>query len=204
MSTVCILDYGSGNVRSVYNALLRIDANVEISNSEKSIKNSSHIILPGVGSYSSAMEKISKNLPMDILMKEISDGKPLLGICVGMQVFSTVGMEFVEAKGLDIFANSKVRELTTDLPKPHMGWNSVDVKTPHPIMEGVPNQSDFYFVHSFIIDGLKFDEIIGETNYGEKFPSIITKNNVVGVQFHPEKSQKHGQAILNNFAKWVP
>lgn len=196
---VCILDYGSGNVRSVFNIFKKLLDDVLISNKQEDIKKSTHLILPGVGAFGASMEKIQKLIPLKIVEDCVFvDKKPFLGICVGMQVLADIGYEFGEHKGLG-WISGNVRKLEADqLPLPHIGWNDIKVLKSSPITEGL-KQNDFYFVHSFVFEAKDKENIIGVANYGEEFVAIVSKNNIYGVQFHPEKSQKSGMRLLNNF-----
>lgn len=203
MQNICILDYGSGNVRSVFNSINKLGIPVIVSNDEKSIDRASHLILPGVGSYGKAMKKIRETLPLEIVNKQVIKGKPILGICVGMQVFSMKGFEYGEWDGLNYFKDSRVEELKTNLPKPHIGWNSIYLQQAHPILNEIPNGADFYFVHSFAFSKISVKEVIATCEYGRDFPAIVGSNNIVGVQFHPEKSQIYGARILDNFCNWL-
>ena len=198
--SVCVLDYGSGNVKSVLNILLFLGYDAKISNSSFDIKNSSHIILPGVGSYGSAMEKIKKSIPIDVLENEvINKCKPFLGICVGMQVLSTIGLEFGEHNGLGWIPGKVKIHNTKNEPSIHIGWNNTINKQESLLTKNIDEDDDFYFVHSYSFDIDNKDNIVSETSYGSNFPSIISKKNIYGVQFHPEKSQNSGFKILKNF-----
>lgn len=200
MKIVCILDYGSGNVRSVKNTLELLDIECVVSNDSNAVRNSSHIILPGVGAFGTAMERIKRLLPLKVIEKQIfKHQKPFLGICVGMQVLAEKGYEFGMHKGLGWLDNSEVIENTKLVRQPHIGWNSVSITNSSPILYNIENNSDFYFVHSYIMTFSSRNHIIGETDYGNRFPSIVGKNNIYGVQFHPEKSQGNGTQILRNF-----
>lgn len=196
---VCILDYGSGNVKSVFNILKKLLDNVIISNKTNDIKNATHLILPGVGSFEASMKKIKAKIPLKLIEDEVfKKNKPFLGICVGMQVLADVGYEFGEHKGLG-WISGKVEKLKVGkLPLPHIGWNDVTIRKDSSIIEGL-HQNDFYFVHSYSFNAKDKSCIIGSTNYGEEFVSIINKGSIYGVQFHPEKSQKSGIILLNNF-----
>lgn len=196
---VCILDYGSGNVRSVFNIFKKLLDDVFISNKQEDIKKSTHLILPGVGAFGASMEKIQKLIPLKIVEDCVFvDKKPFLGICVGMQVLADIGYEFGEHKGLG-WISGNVRKLEAgQLPLPHIGWNDIKVLKSSPIAKGL-RQNDFYFVHSFVFEAKDKENIIGVANYGEEFVAIVSKDNIYGVQFHPEKSQKSGMRLLNNF-----
>lgn len=200
-SQICILDYGSGNVASVFNAFKKLDTAVCVSNSPADLESSSHIVLPGVGSFDSAMTKINETLPLDTIAKCISEGKPFLGICVGLQVLASFGTEGVPIPGLGYF-DASVRKLpTVGLPVPHIGWNNVTVKNETKLFDGIASETDFYFVHSYYVD-LPMDSkfIASSSEYGINFPSAIVGGNLMGVQFHPEKSQAAGLKLLSNFA----
>jgi glutamine amidotransferase len=199
MKKVCILDYGSGNVKSVYNILRFLNFNVKISNNKVDIIDSSHIILPGVGAFGTSMKKIQENIPIDILETTVKQGKPFLGICVGMQVLANFGYEFGEHQGLGWIDGKVIKHNSLDFPLPHIGWNSIEIVNDSPLLKNINNCEDFYFVHSFKLALESNLNLVSKTNYGEYFPSTIQKDNIFGVQFHPEKSQDAGQTIFNNF-----
>ncbi len=198
MSKVCILDYGSGNVKSVFNAINRY-ADCVISNEVSEIKNASHLILPGVGSFKDSMDRIIATLPIDEIRESLAREKPFLGICVGMQVLASIGIEFVEANGLDFVPGTVSKLNSKDLPLPHVGWNNLEVIKQTSLTKNIDEQDDFYFTHSYGFTEISTDFVLATTEYGGVFPSIISKGNLFGVQFHPEKSQKSGAKILENF-----
>lgn len=197
---VCILDYGSGNVKSVYNVVSYLKYDVVISNNPGDIKRATHIILPGVGSFGSAMEKIKALIPLDVLEKEVfNHQKPFLGICVGMQILSEKGFEHGKHQGLGWIKGNVVKLKAGSLPLPHIGWNAINIKRESPIFKQFADIRDFYFVHSYAFDVSDNTLIISETDYGQSFCSTVQFKNIYGVQFHPEKSQKAGQLLLKNF-----
>jgi glutamine amidotransferase len=198
---VCILDYGSGNVTSVKNSLDRLDIESLISSSNADIVDASHLILPGVGAFKASMEKINQNLPISLLKTQIAEGKPLLGICVGMQVFAENGFEFEVSPGLGLIQGSEVIEIGNQVSKPHVGWNSINIQNDHFILRDIEDGSDFYFVHSYHISRIEKTNLIASCDYGVKFPAVIAKDNLIGVQFHPEKSQQNGDKLLRNFVE---
>ena len=150
MNGVCILDYGSGNVKSVFNLFSSIAEHVVISNDPKEIQQATHIVLPGVGAFSAAMRKIRERLPLDLLKKVVvNEKKPFLGICVGMQVLATRGMEFGECPGLGWIEGSVEIINAKQLPLPHIGWNNISGKQDSPLLVGLGDEPDFYFVHSY-------------------------------------------------------
>jgi glutamine amidotransferase len=188
-------------VKSVYNLVSYLGFDVSISNDAHEIQSATHIILPGVGSFASAMLKITKQLPLRILEKEIFNSKkPILGICVGMQVFVEKGYEHGENKGLGWITGS-VKKLKVKVePLPHIGWNNVTLKKDSILFNGLDEINDFYFVHSYAVKtGDSYT--VATTSYESEFCSSLQKENIYGVQFHPEKSQKAGQKLIQNFLK---
>jgi imidazole glycerol-phosphate synthase subunit HisH len=202
-SRICILDYGSGNVASVKNAFDRLGLENLVSNEVKDIAMASHLILPGVGAFKASMEKIKAKLPIGVIQAEISAGKPFLGICVGMQVFAESGFEFEVCPGLNLIPGSEVIELPSEVSKPHVGWNSIRVENYHPVLDDIDDGADFYFVHSYFLSKVDEKDLIASCDYGVKFPAVFARNNLVGVQFHPEKSQSNGDKLLQNFIELV-
>ena len=197
---ILILDYGSGNVKSVFNICKYIDDNTVISNDIENIKKCSHIILPGVGSFKSSMDKIKKNLPLEEIMSQIvNKQKPILGICVGMQVLANIGYEFGECPGLGLIDGLLKKLETDEYPLPNIGWNNVVVEKDSLLFKKLEKDNSFYFIHSFAFIAKNQDNIIASSLYEQKFVSAIQKENIFGVQFHPEKSQKSGIQLLKNF-----
>ena len=199
-NSVCILDYGSGNVKSIYNRFSSLTPDVTVSNSCHDIEKSSHIVLPGVGSFGNVMSRIKRTLPLDTLENEvILHEKPFLGICVGMQVLAEKGHEFEEHEGLG-WITGEVKILDSfDHPLPHIGWNDIKINRPSSLLAGIDQGSDFYFVNSYAFAVDDINNVVASTEYGILFTSVVQKNNIFGVQFHPEKSQRIGQRLLGNF-----
>jgi imidazole glycerol-phosphate synthase subunit HisH len=197
---VCILDYGSGNVRSVSNLITHLGYEGVVSNQPDDITQATHLILPGVGAFGAAMKKIREKLPLELLEQEVLTGsKPFLGICVGMQVLADVGHEFGKHAGLG-WIPGEVRELDSrGEALPHIGWNDIILQTPCPLTKGLGEVRDFYFVHSYAFAPQSEDCVKANVEYGTKFAAIIQRDNLYGVQFHPEKSQKAGQQLIMNF-----
>lgn len=200
--TICIVDANSGNKKSVYNLIKYLNYDVIVSRSPEDITKASHLILPGVGSYSEMMSKLKKYNLIDILSNEVLiKKKPFLGICVGMQVLSTFGYEFEKSTGLN-WIEGIVRKLKTDsLKLPHIGWNTILTQKKDKILNEINENSNFYFLHSYVFEPKIINSIVAKTSYGESFPCIINSDNIWGFQFHPEKSQIAGQLILKNFLK---
>ena len=201
MHKICIIDYGSGNVQSIASSLKILNINSVISKKNSDINDSTHLILPGVGSYKSTMTKLKKNIDIVNLENEVLiKRKPMLGICVGMQIFSNYGYEFEKVEGLG-WIPGEVKKIETYMILPHIGWNSVEVIVDN-VLINKKTTNEFYFLHSYYFNCKNIDKIIGITNYDKKFPTIINQNNIFGVQFHPEKSQSDGLKLIKNFSNF--
>ena len=195
--SIAIINYGSGNLNSVYNIIDYLGYDCKITNDKSYISKSTHIIFPGVGSYNGVMTKIGKD-NIDLLNEQVHiQKKPFLGICIGMQILSTTGHEFGNYNGLN-WINGDVTKIDSDT-LPHVGWNNIILKKNSNLTKNLNDESSFYFVNSFHFKPKNSDYIVAETLYEHSFCSIIEKENIFGVQFHPEKSQKAGQLLLNNF-----
>lgn len=198
---IVIVDYGVGNLASVKNALDKLGVESEISNDPSVIKEAQALILPGVGAAGQGMKNLKEKGLDKILIDEIKQGKPFLGICLGMQLLFEKSEEG-SVKCLGILKGS-VKKFKKMRKIPQIGWNEVDVKQELNIFRDVKNGSYFYFVNSFYCLPKDKEVISGVTDYGEVFASIVAKDNVIGVQFHPEKSGPVGFKLLENFAKGV-
>ena len=197
-----ILDYGMGNINSVYNALVHVGYDAEIVNQPEAIQGCSHLIIPGVGSYANAMSKlISQGLDLAILAHAAS-GKPLLGICLGMQILSQKGDEGEITAGLGLIDGCVELLDIAPLSVPHVGWNSLTFNAEHPLFNRVKKHVDFYFVHSYFFNATHEKNVLAYTDYGTSFPAIVVNKNVIGIQFHPEKSQDNGLLLIENFCEW--
>jgi glutamine amidotransferase len=202
MSKICILDYGIGNIFSLKNILKKNDIHFTYSRKKKDILNATHLILPGVGSFDVAIKKLSESIPINFLNNEVlKKKKPILGICVGMQIMAKNGYENVLTSGLGWIEGSVKIIDSKKLPLPQVGWNNLlHTRKKSDIMSGI-EKKDFYFLNSYYFDVMNKKNVIAYSSYGIKFPSVIQKNNIVGVQFHPEKSQKAGLQLIKNFIK---
>jgi len=188
-----IIDYGAGNLRSVSNALKQLGQEYEIITSANELKSGAKIIFPGVGAANAAMRNLNKSGFADVIPKI---KMPFLGICLGMQLLLPYSEEG-DTKCLGVI-DGTVRNFSQDLKIPQIGWNSVQQINDDPLFQGVPNNTYFYFVNSYFVDTEK-SFVLGLTDYGIRFDSVIRKNNFYGVQFHPEKSGEIGLKLLNNF-----
>lgn len=193
-----ILDCGSGNVTSVFNMVEKF-ANVSITNDVTAIRNASFLILPGVGSFGSVISKVESNLPLDEIRDEISKGKPFLGICVGMQVLASHGEEFGIREGLGLIPGKVEKLKVIKMQLPHIGWNNLKIVENTPLLKGINESDYFYFTHSFGFKCQVDGNVNATTMFEEDFSSVISKENIFGVQFHPEKSQHSGFKLIENF-----
>ena len=197
--SVAIIDYGVGNLRSVEKAFAATGCEAIISGDESVLRKAERLVLPGVGAFGACMKAL-KERGFDRLVKErVSEGTPLLGVCVGMQLLFDESVEFGSTRGLGLLRGS-VRRFNGELVVPHVGWNRIHQKQPHALFEGVADGSFCYFVHSFYCEAADETVVVGETDYGVRYASVVADGNVCGVQFHPEKSQEVGLRLLRNFA----
>lgn len=197
---VCIVDYGSGNVGSVFNLISTIRTDVRISNDPEDICQASHLVLSGVGSFGASMAKIRARLPLDVLESQVRERRvPFLGICVGFQVLADTGCEFGDHAGLGWLGGRVERLPSGDLPLPHVGWNNIERVRESALLDGIRPDEDFYFVHSFVVRPAHAEDVLATTTYGDSFVSVAARDNIYGVQFHPEKSQGAGRRLIENF-----
>lgn len=202
---IIVVDYGMGNLHSVIKALKRIGVNAIISSNPEELENADKIILPGVGHFKKAIENLKDEGFIEILNKKVLEDKtPILGICLGMQLFSKFSEEGdVEGLGWIDAETKKLKINETNLKIPHMGWNSVEIKKESKLLNGIENDELFYFVHSYNVVCSNSKDILTKTKYGAEFNSAVEKENIFGTQFHPEKSHKAGLKILKNFIENV-
>ncbi len=214
MSTVAIIDYGSGNLASAAKALERAaqeastGQRVLVTARAEDVAAAERVVLPGVGAFADCMQGLA-NLPgmVDALTEAVvKQGRPFLGICVGMQLMATRGLEHGEHKGLGWIAGDVVKLTPNDpnLKVPHMGWNTLRVKHAHPLLAGLGADDHAYFVHSFHLRVAEPQTLLADTDYGGPVTAVVGRDNLVGTQFHPEKSQRVGLALLTNFLRWRP
>ena len=199
MPRIAIVDYGLGNLRSVEKAIEKVEGTPKISSDQEDLRSADGIILPGVGAFRDAQTNLSKLNPT--LLEQIDAGKPVLGICLGLQLLFTESTEGGAFKGL-VIIEGKVIRLPQGVKVPHMGWNTLNIKKRNlPLLEGVSSDSYVYFVHSYYGVPLNASDVVAETEYGVCFPSIVARNGVFATQFHPEKSGSTGLQILRNFTR---
>ena len=198
MPRVAILDYGVGNLRSVEKAFAAAGVSAIVSDDERVLRKAEALVLPGVGAFAACMNALSSRGYDELIRERLGEGTPLLGVCVGMQMLFEQSEEFGQTMGLGLL-RGQVRKFTGDLLVPHVGWNQVRQPRAHWLLDGIEDQTFFYFVHSFYCEPEDPAVIIGETDYGGAYASIVAEGLISGVQFHPEKSQAAGLRLLGNF-----
>lgn len=192
---ITIIDYKSGNLKSISNGFKKIGCDYQITDDKQTIADSDYLVLPGVGAFGSAMENLKPF--KDVIYEHVNDDKPFLGICLGQQVLMSSSEESAGVKGLDLF-KGHVEKLPHGVKIPHMGWNKLNVINDSPILEGIDGEY-FYFVHSYHVKPDETEIIAGTCDYGSEVVASLSQNNLFSTQFHPEKSGKAGLKILKNF-----
>ncbi len=204
---VGVVDYGMGNLRSVCNALDMLGAEVQMCETPEQLDRVGRIVLPGVGAFRDCMANLRRSRFVEALNETVlSRGVPILGICLGMQAMARRSWEGGQHEGLGWFDAEVVRIQPADptLRVPHIGWNDVAARRSHPMFAGLPASPDFYFVHSYAVQCADPGEVLATCDYGGPVTAAVAKANIVGTQFHPEKSQDHGLTLLRNFLAWNP
>jgi glutamine amidotransferase len=209
---IALIDYGSGNLASAAKALARAAGpsgpDIVTTADPEVVRGAERIVLPGVGAFADCMRGLSAVPGMVDVLRErvLKQGAPFLGICVGMQLLATVGREFGDHAGFGWIAGEVVK-ITPDDPSlkiPHMGWNELKILRKHAVLDGIPDGANVYFVHSFQMKPALPEDLLATTDYGGPITAVIGNENIVGTQFHPEKSQAHGLKLLENFLRWKP
>jgi glutamine amidotransferase len=215
--SVAIIDYGSGNLHSAAKAFERaareagLDEAILVTSDPDQVRAATHIVLPGVGAYADCRRGLDAVAGMvDALEESVrGQGRPFLGICVGMQLMATRGLEHTTSDGLD-WIHGDVKAIEPNDPSlkiPHMGWNTLEKRKDHPLLEGIPTGPDglhAYFVHSYALAPQDPGDVVATTDYGGSVTAIVGRDNLVGTQFHPEKSQALGLKLIANFLRWRP
>jgi glutamine amidotransferase len=200
VSAITIIDYGVGNLRSVEKAFAATDCEAIVSSKETDLRAAQKLVLPGVGAFGACMRALSERGFDELVRERVEAGTPLLGVCVGMQILFEESDEFGATPGLGLL-RGRVRRFSDELVVPHVGWNRIQQRQSHGLFDGVANGSFFYFVHSYYCEPEDKSVVAGETEYGLNYASVVAKDNICGVQFHPEKSQDAGLRLLQNFAR---
>jgi imidazole glycerol-phosphate synthase subunit HisH len=214
MQTVALIDYGSGNLRSAEKALVeaarragRDDVRVAVTADAEVVARADRILLPGVGAFASCRAGLDASGVVEALREAVERrGVPFLGICVGAQLIATRGLEFGVTPGLDWIGGEVTRLAPSDpaLSIPHMGWNAVERRRDHALFEGVEADAPMYFANSYALAAADPADVLATSDHGGPFTAAVAKNNVAGMQFHPEKSQTAGLRLLANFLDWRP
>ncbi|WKY46298.1 imidazole glycerol phosphate synthase subunit HisH [Eubacteriaceae bacterium ES3] len=200
---IAIVDYDVGNLKNVYTALKDVELDGIITRDKNILNDADAIILPGVGAFSDAMEKLKEFDLVESLNQNVKKGKLLLGICLGMQLLFDKSYEDGEFSGLSYIPGEIVRFPQSELKIPHMGWNNLIKNVDSPLLNQIGTDDYVYFVHSYYADPLDFNDVIAYAEYGVKVPGIVQKNNVIGMQFHPEKSARVGKQLLTNLKEMI-
>jgi len=197
---IAIVDYGAGNLRSVVNAIRRLGYQSKITSDPDEVLAARAVILPGVGAAGDTVSSLNRLGLTGPICQYIADGRPFLGICIGLQILFTGTEEGGWQECLGV-TPGRVRRLPDGQKIPHMGWNQVKQMMPHPVFHDIPDESNFYFVHSYYVDPEDKSLVAGETDYGITFCSVVARGNLVATQFHPERSGEAGLRVYDNFLK---
>lgn len=201
MTSIGILNIGMGNLRSVSNAVDQLGFDARLVDGPALLADASHLIIPGVGSFHTAMRRMRERGFVEPIQDFVSSGRPVLGLCLGMQLLASHGEEGDETAGLDLVPGCVAR-LNGAVAVPHVGWNSMALQRTHQVTRNVRTGVDFYFVHSFHFIPAAAEDVLGSTDYGQPIVAAVARANVIGFQFHPEKSQKNGLQLIDNFCTW--
>jgi imidazole glycerol-phosphate synthase subunit HisH len=196
-----VVDYGVGNLRSVEKAFEATGAEVRVTSDEGALDECSGIVLPGVGAFGAAMDRLRESGLDRFVLRAAADGRPMLGLCVGLQMLFEEGLEFGRHAGLGLLPGRVLRFPDSVGVVPHMGWNNVRPEADHPLFEGIAPDSYFYFVHSYYVEAGDEADVLATSEYGFRFAAVCGRGNIAGAQFHPEKSQDVGLRLLANFAR---
>lgn len=200
MSFIAIVDYGMGNLRSVQKGFQRMGFRAEVSSDPEAVARAERMVLPGVGAFGDAMDELKRRGLAEAVVEAAGKGTPILGICLGLQLLFKESEEGGIHEGLGLL-KGRVRKFPEGLPVPQIGWNKVHIRKQSPIFSGIPDGSFFYFVHSYYVEPEDREDVLAETDYGIRYASAVARGNIFGVQFHPEKSQRMGLKLLENFGR---
>ena len=202
---IAVVDYGYGNLRSVAKALERCALHVVVTGDPAELRAADAVVLPGVGAFKDAAESLADRGLDEAVVRTIEAGKPYLGLCLGLQLLFDEGHEHGVTKGFGVLPGhvERLPEADPRLCVPHIGWNEVAFSGSHPMLAALPERDHYYFVHSYRAVPARDADVVGRTEYGERFASAVAREGVFAVQFHPEKSQSAGHRLLEAFATWV-
>jgi glutamine amidotransferase len=201
VSTTALIDYGVGNLRSVEKALQAAGAAVIRTGDQEQIRRADRLVLPGVGAFGECARRLRESGLDRSVIEAVENGKPVLGLCVGLQLMFDEGFEFGRHRGLGLIPGRVLRFPDVGVRVPQIGWNQIEKSRAHPLLDGLDDGTYFYFVHSYYVEPLDEEAVLAWTEYGIIYPSICASGKILGAQFHPEKSQKAGLKLLANFAR---
>jgi glutamine amidotransferase len=199
---IAVLDYGIGNLGSVLNAFRRVGAEASLATTPAEAKEARVLVVPGDGAFAATMHEIESRGFGDLVRRAAEDGREVLGICIGMQILFEESEEHGRHRGLGLL-RGRVRRIETALPVPHMGWNRLRQRRPHPLFDGVADGAHVYFVHSYRCEPADAADLVASTDYDGDVAAVVGRGSVLGVQFHPEKSQAVGLRLLRNYVATV-
>jgi len=202
MPDVLVLDYGAGNLRSVVRAVQRVGGDPLISDRAEDLRDARAVVMPGVGAAADTMRNLTEHGLVEPVRDYIASGRPFLGVCMGLQALLSFSEEGGRHPCLDVIPGAVVR-LPAGQKVPHMGWNTIRMLRRHPLLDGIPDESYFYFLHSYHVAPEDAEVVVAEAEYGRPFAAVVARDNVVATQFHPEKSGAHGLQIYANFLAQV-
>ncbi len=197
---IVIIDYGMGNLRSAEKAFTQMNVEAKVSDDPAVLAEASGLVIPGVGAFPDAMKNLHEKKLVEPIRRHAAAGKPLLGICLGMQVLFQQGFEGDRVEGLGLLKGDIVR-IPPGVKIPHMGWNRLTILQESPVLKGTPDGAYVYFVHSYFANNCDAADIVAVTDYGNMLPAVVQKENVYGLQFHPEKSSDAGLQMIKNFGE---
>jgi glutamine amidotransferase len=195
---IAIVDYGAGNLRSVVNAIVKLGYQPKVTNVPDEVMSAEAVILPGVGAAADTMANLKEQRLVEPIRRFVAEDRPFLGVCIGLQVLFTGTEEGGWHECLDVIPG-RVKKLPTGIKVPHMGWNQVKQQVTHPIFKGIPDEANFYFVHSYYAEPEDKSVVLGSTEYGVSFCSVVSRGNLIATQFHPERSGEVGLRFYDNF-----
>lgn len=199
---IAIIDYGAGNIKSLQFALTRLNLDSCLTTDQQTIQESDAVILPGVGAFGGAMETLKQQDLVEPIKETVQQGKPLLGICLGMQLLYDKSYEDGEWEGFGFFQGA-VNRISDQVKVPHMGWNTLEHQNETALLKNIAENDYVYFVHSYAVTDYAARDLLSSANYGGTVPAIVQRENVYGMQFHPEKSGKTGLQLLQNFGELI-
>ena len=197
---IAIIDYEMGNLKSVEKAFFKMGYDAQVTDRIQVVKDAKALVIPGVGAFPDAMDQLEKKGLIDAIRQGAVSGKPILGICLGMQVMFEKGFEGSERKGLGLL-KGRIQRIPPGVKIPHMGWNQLSFHQKSPVFSGIENNTYAYFVHSYYAAGVQKEDLVATAEYGIQIPAVVQKENIIGLQFHPEKSSDKGLQMIKNYGE---